>query len=201
MLFIKLKMAQGLLYHLFGSCSGMKVALTVWEKRISPVFDSAAMLLIAEIENSEVTAKYTEPFNPEMPSQLAMSLNVQDVDTLICGAISEVPADMIEAEGIKLIPFISGDVYEILNFYAKGIPIVPEFLMPGCGRGQRKCKKRDTLSGRKKEVNNVAQTNIPLTMGKNPGRCKGRKMVGKKCKGSGQDSPDWSKGINVFKDH
>jgi predicted Fe-Mo cluster-binding NifX family protein len=178
----------------------MKVALTVWEKRISPVFDSAAMLLIAEIENSKVTAKYTEPFNPEMPSQLAMSLNVQDVDTLICGAISEVPADMIEAEGIKLIPFISGDVFEVLNSYAKGIPIVPEFLMPGCGRGQRKCKNRETLSGRKKELINVAQTNNPLSMGKNPGRCKGRKMVGKKCKDSGQNSSDWSKGRSVLRE-
>ena len=171
----------------------MKVALTVWEKRISPVFDSAAMLLIAEIENSEVTVKHTEPFNPEMASQLAMSLSFQDVDTLICGAISEVPADMIEAEGIKLIPFISGDVFEILNSYAKGIPIVPEFLMPGCGRGQRKCKNSDALSCREKKVTNTAQTSSPLTMGKSPGRCKGRKSAGKRCKGQNKDSSGLSK--------
>ena len=54
-------MAQGLLYHLHGSYSGMKVALTIWEKRISPVFDSATMLMIAEIDqNCEKLKKVIE---------------------------------------------------------------------------------------------------------------------------------------------
>jgi hypothetical protein len=30
----------------------MKMALTVWENRISPVFDAARMLLVVEIDNT-----------------------------------------------------------------------------------------------------------------------------------------------------
>ncbi len=49
----------------------MKAALTAWEKRISPVFDSAHTLLIAEIENGEVRDKHYEPFDPNFPWRLA----------------------------------------------------------------------------------------------------------------------------------
>ncbi len=42
----------------------MIIALTVWEDRISPVFDFAAMILLAEIENGDVLNRRFVPFNP-----------------------------------------------------------------------------------------------------------------------------------------
>jgi predicted Fe-Mo cluster-binding NifX family protein len=116
----------------------MKTALTVWEDRISPVFDSARMLLVAEIENKKVTGRRYEPFDSDLSSHLAERLAELDIAVLICGAISELPANMIEAAGIKLIPFITGIANEVLYVYAKGIPIIPAFLMPGCGHKRRR---------------------------------------------------------------
>lgn len=109
----------------------MKAALTVWENRISPVFDAAQMFLIAEISNCMVLTTRHEPFDPEVPSRVADRLQELNVSVLICGAISEVPANMIESRSIKLIPFISGNAEDILGHYAKGLPIIPTFLMPG----------------------------------------------------------------------
>jgi hypothetical protein len=43
----------------------MKVAFTAWEDRISPVFDSARKLLIADIENERIVGRQYEPFNPQ----------------------------------------------------------------------------------------------------------------------------------------
>ena len=40
----------------------MKVALTAWGDRISPVFDSAHTLLIAEIKNKQIISKHYESF-------------------------------------------------------------------------------------------------------------------------------------------
>jgi len=119
----------------------MKAAITIWEDRVSPVFDSAQMLLIAEIKDSIVIQKHFEPFNPEMPIRLTERLNELDAGVLICGAISELPARTIEACGIELIPFIAGNVNEILALYAKGIALVPGFLMPGCGYKRKRQKK------------------------------------------------------------
>ena len=41
----------------------MKVALTVWEGHISPLFDATRMLLIADIEGNRVTDRRMEPFD------------------------------------------------------------------------------------------------------------------------------------------
>ncbi len=123
----------------------MKTALTVWENRISPVFDSAHMLLMVEIENNKILNKRHEPFDPTLPLRLIERLIELDIAVLICGAISETPANMIEARAIKLIPFISGNADDVLKHYAQGHPIIPAFLMPGCDRKRKRqaqCRRK-----------------------------------------------------------
>ncbi|MFO7963687.1 MAG: NifB/NifX family molybdenum-iron cluster-binding protein [Desulfobacterales bacterium] len=110
----------------------MKVALTVWENRISPVFDSARTLLIAEIKDKKIVKRDYERLNPELPTTYVGRMTDSGISALICGAISQVPAGIIESAGIKLIPFVSGDVEDILAHYSKGMPISPKFSMPGC---------------------------------------------------------------------
>lgn len=110
----------------------MKVAVTVWEDRISPVFDVSRRLLIAEIENAQIMKRSYVIFNPELPSNLAKTLEELDVPVLICGAVSQVPANIIVAGGITLIPFIAGEVDRVLEAYAKGNSLEPTFVMPGC---------------------------------------------------------------------
>ncbi len=110
----------------------MKVAVTVWEDRISPVFDASRRLLIAEIENARITDRSYVLFDSELPSSLAKSLAKLDVPVLICGAVSQVPANVISAGGITLIPFIAGEVERVLEVYAKGNSLEPTFVMPGC---------------------------------------------------------------------
>jgi len=130
----------------------MKVALTAWEGRISPVFDSARTLLIAEIKNGEIVDRRFEPFIPDMFSRLSGTLEKLGVDVLICGAISQIPARIVETSSVRLIPFISGQVEEVLTAYANGVQIVPAFSMPGCGprKGQKNGSK--AFLNRRKEV-------------------------------------------------
>ncbi|HUV51255.1 MAG TPA: hypothetical protein VMW78_09590 [Anaerolineae bacterium] len=63
----------------------MKIALTVWEDRISPVFDVANTLLLAEIANGEVLNRQFAPFNPVISSRLAEMLKQMGISVLICG--------------------------------------------------------------------------------------------------------------------
>ena len=119
----------------------MKVAVTAWGERISPVFDASRRLLIAEIEDRRVTNRSTLLFDPARPTSLASMLKDLDVAVLICGAVSQVPASIIAATGVTLIPFITGDVNRVLAAYAKGTSLSPTFAMPGC---------RDSLSGKEK---------------------------------------------------
>jgi predicted Fe-Mo cluster-binding NifX family protein len=109
------------------------VALTVWEDRISPVFDVAHDLLIVTIDEGKIEDRRYISFDPDRMTTLMMIFKDRNVECLICGAISETPARMIMDSGIRLIPFITGDLDKVLSIYAKGESIVPGFLMPGCG--------------------------------------------------------------------
>jgi len=171
----------------------MKAAITIWENRVSPVFDSAQMLLIAEIEDSKVIQKHFEPFNPETSIRLAARLVELEARVLICGAISELPAKTIESGGVKLIPFIAGNVDEILVSYAKGISLIPGFLMPGCGRNRRRqkqCVRRQKNSAYlfDKEVKMMPRGDGtgPQGNGAGTGRGTGGCAKGKSGRGSGQ---------------
>ena len=111
----------------------MKVAITVWGNRISPVFDSAQTLLLASILEKKIVEKKIEFMPLLVPVSIAKRIVELNPDTLICGAISQQPAKIIEDAGITLVPFISGKAEPILKAYAQNLEI-HQFCMPGCGR-------------------------------------------------------------------
>jgi len=111
----------------------MKVAFTVWNDRISPVFDAAKTILVAEIKNSEVTNRIYEFFNPDAPGRLVKRLGELQVDLFITGAITQTPASVIELSDIKLISFIGGRVNDALDLLAKGQSPAPKMKLPGAG--------------------------------------------------------------------
>ena len=111
----------------------MKVALTVCENRISPLFDSARMLLIVDIVDSKETGRHFEPFHYESPFSRAAKLSELGIEILICGAVSNLFSNMIEARRIRVIPFVAGSVEEVLDAYLRNGLRDSKFRMPGCG--------------------------------------------------------------------
>lgn len=108
--------------------------MTVWGERVSPVFDAARTLLIAHIDGNCVHGTSLVAFDPDRPLELLHLLRAQQVVVIICGAVSEGPAAMIEAAGVQLIPFIAGDTQQVLHHYLQGRPFNGQFRMPGCGK-------------------------------------------------------------------
>lgn len=109
----------------------MNVAMTVWGNRISPVFDSAQTILLANIDGGVVVDEQRE-FLPRMVAAgLARMVAEKGIDVLICGAISEHPAQIIQRSGIRLLSFFGGSADDFLAAYAAGESI-SSFMMPGC---------------------------------------------------------------------
>ena len=69
-------------------------------------------------------------------------LKQKGVNVLVCGAISRPLASMVLSSGIDLIPWIAGDVEEIMKALIEGKISDPKFLMPGCCRGRRRFGNR-----------------------------------------------------------
>ena len=110
----------------------MKVALTVWENRISPVFDCAQMLFVVEIVEHRATGGHFEPFHCETPFSRAAKLSDLKIEVLICGAVSNLFASIIQTRGITIIPFIAGAVDEVLDAFIRDGLCDSKFRMPGC---------------------------------------------------------------------
>jgi predicted Fe-Mo cluster-binding NifX family protein len=109
----------------------MKVVLTVWENRISPVADSARQLLVVDVENRNIRDRYTEYFEMESVFYRARRLFDLEVEIFICGAISDFFASLLEGYGIRLIPFICGEAEEVLYAYLEDFLPCPRFMMTG----------------------------------------------------------------------
>ncbi|MCD6310785.1 MAG: NifB/NifX family molybdenum-iron cluster-binding protein [Candidatus Eremiobacteraeota bacterium] len=114
----------------------MKLAIPVWGKRISPVFDTAKKLMIIEIQNNRETRRHEVLIPEGSVIKRAGLLSDLGVNVLICGAITRRLAVMIESCGIKVIPLVSGTIEEIISAYLMGDFPTPTFIMPGC-RGRR----------------------------------------------------------------
>lgn len=119
----------------------MRVGITVWEDRISPVFDAARMLLVVEIEENRLLSRRLLPCRPERVGEFIRLLQDEKVDEVICGAISKGPAGILEANRIRLIPFIAGMVEPVLENYTEGHSIA-SYRMPGCC-GDARCGRID----------------------------------------------------------
>lgn len=111
----------------------MKIALTVWGNRISPVFDSAQTLLVAQIKNDKVIKKSYESFDSNSAG-FPDDFKKMGISVLICGAISEKPANLIALSGIKLIPFVTGNAAQLLDLYLNNNPVSAAYFMPGYPR-------------------------------------------------------------------
>ena len=137
------------------------VAVTVWGQRVSPVFDSARTLLLAETAGPTIVGTTRLAFDPERPLELLRTLQERRVGVVICGAVSEQPAALLESAGIELIPFVAGNVHRVLKTFRRNRLAGPACRMPGCGRGiccRGKIRQGREIGARKAEWAAAAPT-------------------------------------------
>ena len=109
----------------------MKIAITIWGNRISPVFDSASTLMIVQVEDSNIVSRIFQEFNSKVTAQILSILTEFKIDALICGAISDIESKLIEQSGVKLISFVTGNTDKVLASLLKNPHRISDFLMPG----------------------------------------------------------------------
>jgi predicted Fe-Mo cluster-binding NifX family protein len=120
----------------------MKLALTVWDGRISPVFDVSREALILTVENGTVTERRRESIDAPSPASKITRLAELGVDTLICGGISEPLYQELTTGEVQVIAFVAGEVEQVVtSFLADALPDAA-LSMPGCLGGLRRRRRR-----------------------------------------------------------
>jgi predicted Fe-Mo cluster-binding NifX family protein len=67
----------------------MRIAIPVWDNKISPVFDSALKLLVVDINNNREESRFFYPIDEADIMQKCQRIKRLELDTLICGAVSQ----------------------------------------------------------------------------------------------------------------
>jgi predicted Fe-Mo cluster-binding NifX family protein len=110
----------------------VKIAVPLFNSRVSPRFDFAAKLLVVTITDGEITDRQEFSLvnlNPIKRTSLLCELHVQ---VMLCGGISCFAERFIKGHGIELVPLVQGEVEEVLDLFINGnlssatIPIIPE---------------------------------------------------------------------------
>lgn len=130
----------------------MKVAITRWGTRVSPLFDTAQQIALWELRGGEIAGRQDISIGYVPPPFRADFLAELGVGTLICGGISGFLHQQLLARGIQVIPWVTGEVEDVFRAYLHDRLHWKRFVMPGC-RGCRhrfrgNAKRRSLLSSR-----------------------------------------------------
>lgn len=116
----------------------MQVAISTWQGRVSPVFDTTRRIIVVLVEDGREMSRSEEILIKRFPPLRVQRLVDLEVEVLICGAISRPLSEMCSSAGIKIIPWVSGTTDEVLQAFIDGNLPNPEHTMPGCCRQKMK---------------------------------------------------------------
>jgi len=115
----------------------MRVALTIWEERISPVCDVSREALVLDVDGKGIASESREAIAAPDDLSKAARLEALGIEALVCGAISEPLRRELTARGISVTGFVSGKVDDVVRAFLRGELPSPALTMPGCdGRGR-----------------------------------------------------------------
>jgi len=124
----------------------MRIAVPIWENKVSPVFDTASRLLIIEVKNQGEASRFETYLDEHDLYRKCFRIQNLGVDILICGAISRPYFRRLMATGVNIISGIAGHPEDVLKAFLQGTLSHSRFSMPGCrGHGPEKCIKHGNL--------------------------------------------------------
>jgi predicted Fe-Mo cluster-binding NifX family protein len=98
----------------------VKIAIPMFNSRVSPRFDFAPKVLIAKVENGKVVEREHYSLNNLNTIRRGTLLREQGVNVLICGGISNFSIRLLLENGIQVVPMIAGELEEVLNQFIDG---------------------------------------------------------------------------------
>ena len=118
----------------------MKVAIPLFNNRVSPRFEFAPSLLLARVENNQVMETQEINLKDYDLFQRCALLKDLAVDTLICGGIQGFVIRSLSLTIVQVITPISGEAEEALQSFLQG-GLKPPFVTFPPFRKEKKCRR------------------------------------------------------------
>ncbi len=98
----------------------MKVAVTRVGDSIAPRFEHSATITIYTIRNRAIVDQVDYTLQSKEAFDRIRLLRDQGVESVICGGVQTAVENILEANGIKSISWVSGSVDELLDLFVRG---------------------------------------------------------------------------------
>jgi len=109
----------------------MRIAISQWNGRVSPVFDVSERLLLVDMAEHHEITRESVYLTSLGPFGRIKELAHIGVNILICGAISFALESALKHAGVRVIGFTCGDVDAVIAAFQKGCLGDACFRMPG----------------------------------------------------------------------
>ena len=115
-----------------------RVAIPIWQGRVSPVLDTAERLWVCDLgAGHEATPRIVQLQAADLRQRVQFIRNL-GIQTLLCGAVSRPLHGLLLNAGIVVRPWLTGTAEDVIAAYSEGRLEMDCFLLPGCkGRRQR----------------------------------------------------------------
>ncbi|MDP8241378.1 MAG: hypothetical protein P9X24_20005 [Candidatus Hatepunaea meridiana] len=110
----------------------MIIAVTTWNNRISPVFDVAQNLLVINSDKGVEIDRYRVSLAGLSPPLKIDALKRNNIEMVLCGAVSEAFLGFLTTSGIRIEPWICGNTDEVIQAALQNRLSEPCYRMPGC---------------------------------------------------------------------
>ena len=97
-----------------------RIAIPIFRRRVSPVFDSCARVLLVDIEKDREVDRNEFYLDALSLNERLTILHKSGVNVVICSGISEVMEKMVVGKKIELIGNITGEIESVLKAYLTG---------------------------------------------------------------------------------
>lgn len=131
-----------------------RIAIPVWEGRVSPVLDTAERLWVQDIEGGSQSSATIVDFRAEDIRTRMQFIRNLGIQTLLCGAVSRQLHNLLLEADIAVRPWLTGDVEEIAAAYSEGRLTGDRFLLPGCRKRRRRGRSANYSRKQGKRIKN-----------------------------------------------
>ena len=111
----------------------MKIAIPLFNKRVSPRFDCAVQFLILTIEDGAIEQRKNLWLKEKALTERIKRLNKLKIDTLICSGIDAFSEGQLSFHGMRVLSWITGEVEDVIHCFLEG-GLKPRMMMGAGGR-------------------------------------------------------------------
>ena len=112
----------------------MKIAIPRFGEEVAPCFEYSATIAIFILRGKKIVDQMDFSLQSRDMLDRFRLLRDQKVKTLICGGVQDFYEDLLRANGIRVISWVTGNVEELLNQFLDGT-LSPGSRPPGGGFG------------------------------------------------------------------